>query len=190
MGEELDDALRARLHAALDAAPLVAPDPGQARYRRAPVPRPRALASPALGFVAGVAATVAFAVVATGSAEPQVWLQRAAGGVHRITDIIEPASNSTPEPAASPSESPSSGAGGAVAPPTGRSTPEPEHGGDRRPGPSPAPTSDGGDRTAPPPSPSPSSTSDGGGGGGGGDHDGQAPTASPSPSPSSGSEGH
>jgi hypothetical protein len=185
----LERRLMDRLHGQLDAWQPSRPDPAQAQYRDLALVgqvggRPL-IRGVGFGFVAGAVATVGVLILLTGSVQPQVWLDRAQGGVrHLEEDIVEsrePAA--TPQPTAAdlpsppstrPGSPPAGGAGRPPAAPTVVTTQSDEHGDASAP---PAPS------TTPAPAPSPvdgDGTSSGSGG-----HDGGASAQSPSPSPTS-----
>ena len=137
MAEPLDDRILARLRAALDAVPVVTPDPRLARYRDARAPaRVAILRGPAAAFALGVAATVLALTLAGSSPRPRVWLQDAANSAQHLAETLvmapePPRPADTPEPAAVTSPAPPANlAPAAVQHPTARppATPEQESG--------------------------------------------------------------
>jgi len=193
-----------RLLGQLDAWQPSRPDPAQARYRELARSSPggghAGLRGLGFGFVAGAVATVGVLILLTGSVQPQVWLDRAQGGVrHLEEDIVEsrqPAAS--PQPTASDLPSPPSprvgsptanGTGQLPTLPNSVTTVSDQHddhsgSGGGSTGPSTQPVSA--------PAPTPSSGEGDGSSGSSGGHDGgtSAPQPSPSPTSSDGSSGH
>jgi hypothetical protein len=201
----LERRLMDRLQGQLDAWQPPRPDPAQARYRelaRRPGGGLAGLKGLGLGFAAGAAATIGVLILLTGSAQPQVWLDRAQGSVrHLEEDIVEsrqPAASPQPTAADQPSP-PSTRAGSPTANGTGQlpalpnsvSTVSDQHEDQSGSG-----GGSSGPSTQPTPAPPPSSGDGDGSSGSSGGHDGGTSAPQPSPSPTSsdgssdGSSGH